>query len=237
MYILFLLCLFERFVNMYLLSMFVNYHTCCALVLLFGTNCSHEYRNNCWMFAIRHVWYNAFVNLQCIIQCVTEIVKSLLVWPTVLFEATICVRMMHWSRYLYIGKNKKKVVGVVGLCLYCVCHLEWYFPFWNLFFFPTVKLHVLGIAPLFDLLICTTVDGIKDYKLYNKVWKDIWTYWDTCQYWWKRQLNTCKWLKHDKTTHVLTDLISSTTRGGIYIYYNAWMAWLISVFLSNKYFA
>jgi hypothetical protein len=34
-------------------------------------------------------------------------------------------------------------------------------------------------------------------------------------------LNTCKSLKHDKTTHVLTDLTSSTTRGGIYIYYNA----------------
>jgi hypothetical protein len=71
---------------------------------------------------------------------------------------------------------------------------------------------------------------IKDYKLHNKVWNDNWTYWDTYQYWWKRQLNTCKSLKHDKTTHVLTDLISSTTREGIYIYYNAWMAGLISDF-------
>jgi hypothetical protein len=197
--------------------------------LLFGTNCPHEYRINCWMFAIRHVWYNAFVNLQCIIQCVTEIVKSLLVWPTVLFEATICVRMMHLSGHLYIGKNKKKVVRVVGLCLYCVCHLEWYFPFCNLFFFLQWNYMCLGIELLFDLLICTTVDKIKGYKLHNKVWKDNWTYWDTCQYLWTRKLNTCKSLKYDKTTHVLTDLTSSTTRGQVNIsfFYNIYFfKWL-----------
>jgi hypothetical protein len=48
----------------------------------------------------------------------------------------------------------------------------------------------------------TAVDKAKDRILYNKVWKDNWTYWDTCQYWWKRQLNTCKSLKQDKTIHV-----------------------------------
>jgi hypothetical protein len=55
-------------------------------VLLFRTNCPYECRNNCQMFAIRHVWYNAFVNLQCFIKCCSEIMKSLPVWPTVPFE-------------------------------------------------------------------------------------------------------------------------------------------------------
>jgi hypothetical protein len=32
--------------------MFVNNHTC-ALVLLFGTNCPYECRNNCQMFAVK----------------------------------------------------------------------------------------------------------------------------------------------------------------------------------------
>ena len=53
MYLLLVHCLFERFVNMYLFSMFVNNHICCALVLLFRTNCPCECRNNCQMFAIR----------------------------------------------------------------------------------------------------------------------------------------------------------------------------------------
>jgi hypothetical protein len=97
-------CLYERFVNMYLLSITLNYHTCCGL-MLFGNNCPYECRNNCWMFAIRHVWYNAFVNVQCIIECRPEIMKSLLVWPTVLFEATIFVLMMYW-------KNKKNVFRI-----------------------------------------------------------------------------------------------------------------------------
>ena len=42
MYLLLVHCLFERFVNMYLFSMFVNNQICCALVLLFGTNCPYE---------------------------------------------------------------------------------------------------------------------------------------------------------------------------------------------------
>jgi hypothetical protein len=50
------------------------------------------------MFAIRHAWYNAFVNLQCIIKCCSEIMKSLPVWPTVPFEAAILfAQMMYWS--------------------------------------------------------------------------------------------------------------------------------------------
>jgi hypothetical protein len=69
--------------------MWLHNHTCCASVLLFRTNCPYECRNNCQMFAIRHVWYNAFVNLQCIIKCCSEIMKSFPVWPTVPFEATI----------------------------------------------------------------------------------------------------------------------------------------------------
>jgi len=113
LYVLLLHCLFERFINMYLLSMFVNYHTCCALVLLLGTNCPYECRNNCWMFAIRHVWYNAFVNLQCIIECRPEIMKLLPVWPTVQFEAAIFLTddvLVTW--HLYIRKNKNKVFRV-----------------------------------------------------------------------------------------------------------------------------
>jgi hypothetical protein len=50
-------------------------------------------------------------------------------------------------------------------------------------FFPAVKLHVFGYW---------TFIWFKDHILYNKVWKDNRTYWDTCQYWWKRQLKTCK---------------------------------------------
>jgi hypothetical protein len=34
------------------------------------------------------------------------------------------------------------------------------------------------------------------------VWKDNWTYWYTCQYWWKRQLNAYKSLNQVKITDV-----------------------------------
>jgi hypothetical protein len=91
--------------------MFVNNHTC-ALVLLFGTNCPYECRNNCQMFAIRPVIFYIFLI------------------------------------YFFLGWNY--------LCL--------------------------GIEPLFELLIFTAVDKVKGRILYNKVWKDYWTYWDTCQY-------------------------------------------------------
>jgi hypothetical protein len=59
LYLLLVHCIFERFVNMYLFSMFVNNHTC-ALMLLFGTNCPYECRNNCQMFAIRRVIFYLF---------------------------------------------------------------------------------------------------------------------------------------------------------------------------------
>ena len=185
-------CLFERFVNMNLFSMFVNNHTCCASVLLFRTNCPYECRNNCQMFAIRHVWYNVFVNLQ---ECCSEIIKSLPVWPTVLFEAAILfAQMMYWSCDTFIlGKIKESFSCRVGF--YFVCQLKWYFIFLQSFFFLPWNYMCLGIEPLFDLSIFTAVDKVKDRILYNKVWKDNWTYWDTCQYLWKRQLNTCKSLK------------------------------------------
>jgi hypothetical protein len=96
---------------MWIFSMFVNNHTC-ALVLLFGTNCQYECRNNCQMFAIRRVIF------------------------------------YFLSIYFFLGWNY--------LCL--------------------------GIEPLFELSIFTAVDKVKDRILYKKVWKDNWTYWDTCQY-------------------------------------------------------
>jgi hypothetical protein len=91
--------------------MFVNNHTC-ALVLLYGTNCPYECRNNCQMFAIRRVIF-----------------------------------------YLF-----------------------------SIFFFLRWNYLCLGIEPLFELSIFIAVDKVKDRILYNKVWKDNWTYWDTCQY-------------------------------------------------------
>jgi hypothetical protein len=87
--------------------MFVNNQTC-ALVLLFGTNCPYECRNNCQMFAIRLVIFYFF------------------------------------SIYFFLGWNY--------LCL--------------------------GSEPLFELSIFTAVDKVKDRIVYNKVWKDNWTYWD-----------------------------------------------------------
>ena len=59
MYLLLVHCLFERFVNMFLFSMFVNNQIGCALVL-FRTNCPYECRNNCEMFAIRRVIFYLF---------------------------------------------------------------------------------------------------------------------------------------------------------------------------------
>jgi hypothetical protein len=49
MYLLLVHCLFERFVNMYLFSMFVNNHIC-----------PYECRNNCQLFAIRRVIFYLF---------------------------------------------------------------------------------------------------------------------------------------------------------------------------------
>jgi hypothetical protein len=114
MYLLLVHCLFEKFVNMYLFSMFVNNHTCCALVLLFGTNCPYECRNNCQMFAIRRVIFYLFA----------------------------------------------------------------------ITFFPAVKLHVFGYWTFVWFIDFYSISwqGQGRYILYNKVWKNNWTYWDTCQY-------------------------------------------------------
>ena len=75
---------------------------------------------------------------------------------------------------------------------YFVCQLEWHFTFMQSLFFLWWNYMCLGIEPLFDLSIFISVDKVKGRILYNKVWKDNRTHWDTCQYWWKRQLNTCK---------------------------------------------
>jgi hypothetical protein len=69
------------------------------------------------MFAIRRVWYNEFVNLQCIIECRPEIMKLLPFSPTVLFEAAILlfVQMMYWSCDNFIlGKIKESFSCGVG---------------------------------------------------------------------------------------------------------------------------
>ena len=163
MYLLLLRCLFERFVNMYLLSMFVNYHTCCGLVLFSGTNCLCECRNNGQMFAIRHVWYNAFVNLQCIIECRPEIRKSLLVWPTVLFEATIFVRMMHWSCDTFILEKIKGTFFVKsGFIFMFRLSFRLIFSFLQSHFSLPWNYMCLGIEPLFDLSIFIAIDKVKD---------------------------------------------------------------------------
>jgi hypothetical protein len=53
--------------------------------------------------------------------------------------------------------------------------------FISIYFFLGWNYLSLGIEPLFELSIFTAVDKVKDRILYNKVWKDNWTYWDTCQ--------------------------------------------------------
>jgi hypothetical protein len=65
---------------------------------------------------------------------------------------------------------------------WCLHSDVWYFTFLQSLFFLGWNYMCLGIEPLFDLLIFTAVDKVKDRILYNKVWKDNWTYWDTCQY-------------------------------------------------------
>jgi hypothetical protein len=188
---------------MYLLSITVNYHTCCGLVLLFGNNCPYECRNNCRMSALRHVWYNAVVNLQCIIECRPESMKSLLVWPTVLFEATIFVRMMHWSCDTFILEKIKGTFFVKsGFIFMFRLSFRLIFSFLQSHFSLPWNYMCLGIERLFNISIFTAVDKVKDRILYNKVWKDNWTYWYTCQYWWKRQLNAYKSLKQVKITDV-----------------------------------
>jgi hypothetical protein len=110
-----------------------------------------------------------------IVDCLTDIS----VW-----SRHICTDDVLVMWHLYIWKNENKSI----LCLYFVCHLELYFPFCNLFFLQWNYM-CLGIEPLFDLSIFIAVEKVKGCILYNKVWKDNWTYWNTCQYWWTK-LNT-----------------------------------------------
>jgi hypothetical protein len=69
-----------------------------------------------------------------------------------------------------------------GITVKCLLSDVWYFTFLQYFFSLRWNYMCLGIEPLFDLSIFTAVDKVKDCILYNKVWKDNWTYWDTCQY-------------------------------------------------------
>ena len=64
----------------------------------------------------------------------------------------------------------------------------WYFTFLQSLFFLRWNYMYWTFV---DLSIFTAVDKVKDGILYNKVWKDNWTYWDTCQYWvhFKRNYN------------------------------------------------
>ena len=63
-----------------------------------------------------------------------------------------------------------------------VCYQTVIFYFFSIYFFLERNYLCLGIELLFELSIFTAVDKVKDGILYNKVWKDNWTYWDTCQY-------------------------------------------------------
>jgi hypothetical protein len=83
---------------------------------------------------------------------------------------------------LVFGTNYIIIVHTnAGLTVKCLLSDVWYFTFFQSIFSWKNYL-CLGIEPLFELSIFTAVDKVKDYILYNKVWKDNWTYWDTCQY-------------------------------------------------------
>ena len=77
---------------------------------------------------------------------------------------------MHWCccSELIVHTNAGITVKCLDnkICLnYQTCDILLFF---NLFF-PGVKLPVFGIEPLFELLIFTAVDKVKDRILYNKV--------------------------------------------------------------------
>jgi hypothetical protein len=67
-----------------------------------------------------------------------------------------------------------------GITVKCLLSDVWYFTFFQSIFSWG---EITGVwEPLFELSTFTAVDKVKDRILYNKVWKDNWTYWDTCQY-------------------------------------------------------
>jgi hypothetical protein len=95
------------------------------------------------------------------------------------------------------------------------------FYFFSIYFFLGWNYLCLSIEPLFELSIFTAVDKVKDRILYNKVWKDNWTYWYTCQYY----IIYCSigtiWV-HFKRNHNLFDqvLINVITFVLFYLYLN-----------------
>jgi hypothetical protein len=104
LYLLLVHYLFERFVNMYLFSMFVNNHTC-ALVLLFGTNCPYECRNNCQMLAIRRfIFYNLFFSCGEI-ACV---------WVLNLYLIYRFLQQLTRSRTIYCITRCEKIIEHTG---------------------------------------------------------------------------------------------------------------------------
>jgi hypothetical protein len=88
---------------------------------------------------------------------------------------SIIILVVHWCccSELIVHTN-------AGITVKCLLSDVWYFTFLQSLFFLWWNYMCLGIEPLFDLSIFTAV--VKDHILYNKVWKDNWTYWDTCQY-------------------------------------------------------
>jgi hypothetical protein len=88
---------------------------------------------------------------------------------------SIIILVVHWCccSELIVHTN-------AGITVKCLLSDVWYFTFLQSLFFLWWNYMCLGIESLFDLSIFTAV--VKDRILYNKVWKDNWTYWDTCQY-------------------------------------------------------
>ena len=85
---------------------------------------------------------------------------------------------------LLFGTNYITVHTNAGITVKCLLSDVWYFTFFFNLFFPGVKLPVFGYWTFVWIIdfYSSWVDKVKDRILYNKVWKDNWTYWDTCQY-------------------------------------------------------
>ena len=85
--------------------------------------------------------------------------------------------LVHWCCRLELIVHTN-----AGITVKCLLSDVLNFYFFSIYFFLGWNYLCLGIEHLFELSIFTAVDKVKDRILYNKVWKDNWTYWDTCQY-------------------------------------------------------